>query len=179
MPIQPVTDETPKAQNFFAGQKRKLKLDKWLPKHNNEGEKRALIQFGMPLTGQPAVGHPEFIKATFATMEQEKSAEQLVKLFGSVENCTIEFYDLEENPDAIFTVNGATLDGFEMEKVPEGEISITVLRFDSTVPRNLKLLEFLHKYERKELWAMFTPTQEAIEGGSGSKQMRLQTAKAS
>jgi hypothetical protein len=169
---KPVPDETPKAQNFFAGQKRKLKLDKWSPKHNNEGEKRALIQFGMPLTGQPAIGHPEFIKATFATMEKEKSAEQLVKLLGSVENCTIEFYDLEENPDPTFTVNGATLDGFEMEKIPEGETVITVLRFDSTVPRNLKLLEFLHKYERKDLWAMFTPTQEAIEGGSG-KQMRL------
>jgi hypothetical protein len=164
------------AQNFFSGQKRKLKLDKWNPKHNTEGEKRALIEFVMPLTGQRATGHPEFIKNTFANMEKENSPELFAELGGQIDNCSIEFYDLEENKDEIFILNGATLGGFTMAKVADGETHITVLRFNTTVQRTQKLLKFLHDYERTDVWCTFEPTQADIHESSGAKQMRLDKA---
>lgn len=164
-------DDKPTPQNFFAGQKRKLKLDKWSPKYNNEKEKRVLIDFAMPLTGQPAAGQPEFIKNSFVSMEKEESREKLVELMGTVDNCTIEFYDQPGAKEECMVINGATLDSFAMKRVAEGESHVTLLTFSTTVIRTMKLLKFLHEYERKDVWSQFEPTQADIH--ESGNQMRL------
>jgi hypothetical protein len=176
MARESVQEDKPKAQNFFAGQKRKLKLDGWSPKYNNEKEKRVRIDFAMPLTGQPAVGQPEFIKNSFVSMEKEESREKLVELMGTVDNCSIEFYDQPSAKDECMIINGATLDSFAMKRVAEGESHVTILTFCTTVIRTMKLLKFLHEYERKDVWSQFEPTQAEI---TDNKQMRLAEQKAS
>lgn len=154
-------DNSPR-NNFFAGTKRELTIDKWSPKHNGESEKRVLIDFELPLTGQQVIGHPQFIADSFASMEKEESVEQNIKLAMLLEGMSIEFYDTPGSKDECQVLHSTTLQSFEMARVADGESHITVLRFSATVVRTVAILKFLHTYERKTLFAMFEATQGYI-----------------
>jgi hypothetical protein len=155
-------DQSPR-NNFFPGMKRKLRIDRWNPKHNGEAEKRVLIEFELPLSGQQIIGHPEFIKDTFATMEKEGSVEKRSELAMLIQGMSIEFFDLPENLEKIHTLHEATFQSFELFRKADGESHITVLRFSATVLRTIPLLILLHERERTDLWAMFEATQGFIE----------------
>jgi hypothetical protein len=157
-----VPKDTSPRNNFFAGMKREMTIDKWVPKHNGESEKRVLINFELPLTGQQITGHPVFITDSFASMEKEGSVERNIGLAMQLEGMSIEFYDTPNTKDECQVIHSATLDSFEMARKADGDSHITVLRFGATVARTVALLKWLHTYERKKVFAMFEATQGYI-----------------
>lgn len=154
-------DNSPR-NNFFAGMKRKLTIDGWSPKLNSEQEKRVLVEFELPLSGEQVTGHPQFIADSFASMEKEDSAEKKIELNMLIEGMSISFYDTPGSRDECQEWHSATFQSFEMARTVDGESHITVLRFKATLVRTVAILKWLHTYERKTVWAMFEATQGFI-----------------
>lgn len=166
-----IRDESPR-NNFFSGMKRKLIIDKWSPKLNGESEKRVLIEFELPLTGEQVTGHPQFIRDSFTSMEKEESVEKNIELAMQLDGMSISFYDTLDSKNECQELHSATLQSFEMFRKADGESHITVLRFSATLVRTVAILKWLHTYERKTVFAMFEPTQGFIET-KDSDQMKL------
>jgi hypothetical protein len=170
---KPKASEAPSLRNnFFHGQKRRITIQSWSPKHNGESEKRALIELQMPLTGEQQIGIPQFAIEEFKDLEREDSQAKSIELRTEIENMSAELFDTPESLEGCHEFHGATLRGFSMERVPKGDSHITVLNFNLTVIRTIPLLVWLHKYERKDVWALFEPTQGEIKAKNDG-QMKL------
>lgn len=163
---QAVTD---KRVNFFPGIKRKLTLDDWSPKHNGESEKRVLISFEMPISGQAVTGIPAYLTGPLQDLERSTELDK-ISLNTEIENMSLDIYDLPDSREECQTIHSATLRKFEMVRRDD----IVLLCFNTTVSRTMKLLKFLHEYEAKTVFVEFSPTQAEI--GANAQQMKLKAS---
>jgi len=143
---------------FFPKQKRRLELDRWAPKRNNENEKRVLVEFIMPLTGQPLRGFPDFLQEAFHLFENEGGPARTLDLSTEMEGMTMEFFDTPTSGRMQILV-AATLRAFELIRVPDGDKFLTALKFNTTVPRSIAILKWLHSFEGMTMWAEFDPQE--------------------
>jgi len=144
---------------FFPKQKRRLALERWAPKRNNENEKRVLVEFVMPLTGQPQRGFPEFLQGSFHLFEKENEPARTLDLSTEMEGMTMQFFDTDRSGERTHIFVAATLRAFELVRIPDGDKFLTALKFNTTVPRNMAVLKFLHSYEGMVMWADFDPQE--------------------
>lgn len=155
--------EEPKP-TFFSGRRRKLTIVNCHFKRNAENEQRMLIEFEMPLTGQPIDGYPQFIADAFEAVNKENSActeAQMKKT--EVEGIGLEFFDVESSKGALESLSAATLRNFKLLRRPEASSFIVALTFNTTVPRTKGLVQFLHTYYGMVVSAKFNDTQMKIQ----------------
>jgi len=162
--LAPKTDKNsrPPKQVFFGGSRRKLKILSAAFKCSSEDEQRMLVDFEMPLTGQPVTGFPAFVAEAFEAIDKEDSTCTNWECKVEVEGMTAEFFDLDKSPERLEMLSAATLRKFHLTRRAEGSSFIVVLGFNTTVPRSEDLCCFLHRYYRKHVYAKFDTTSMRI-----------------
>lgn len=155
---------------FFPGSKRKLVLEDWAPKMNNESEKRIRLDFAMQLTGENVVGMPSCIGQPFESMSKEDSADSKTILSTELEGITIEFWATETSKQRALLLTACTLRSFYLTRDEDSTVS---LRFNTTVPRDQVVVLWAHDNQGSTMWAGFTATQPSLKAPAPEKQMKL------
>jgi hypothetical protein len=143
---------------FFPRQRRRATLKDWSPKRNNEHEKRVLINFTIPLTGESLVGIPDFVNDAFVAIEKQGNPIEGITLETEIEGVTLEFFDTPEAKRRCYMLTAATLRKFTLHRKDEQ----TVLSFNTTIPRPIEIYEWLDKYEGCDVFISFDATQASL-----------------
>lgn len=143
---------------FFPRQRRRTTLKDWSPKRNQETEKRVLINFTIPLSGESLVGIPDFVNDAFVAIEKQSNPIEGITLDTEIEGVTLEFFDTPEAKRRCYMLTAATLRKFTLSRREE----ITVLSFNTTVPRPIEIYDWLHKYEGCDCFISFDATQAKL-----------------
>jgi hypothetical protein len=158
---------------FFPRQRRRATLTSWSPKHNQENEKRVLINFAIPLSGNIS-GIPDFATEAFKAIETQDTPIADISLDTEIEGVTLEFFDHNEAKRRCYMLTAATLRKFTLTRKDKE----TLLTFNTTVPRPQEVYEWLHKYEACDLFISFDATQAKLvfaEGEEDPNQSKLFT----
>lgn len=143
---------------FFNGQRRHTQLKSWLPKHNQENEKRILLNFTMPLTGQKIIGFPDFINDSFMAIEKTSAPIEEIILDTEIEGITLEIFDTDEAKRRTQMIPAVTLRKFALERKGDE----TFLTFNTTIQRSKDILMWAHDYEGADIFIQFDATQAKL-----------------
>ena len=159
---------------FFPAKKRLVIMESWSPKRNTENEKRILIKFKMPITGQDLRGFPEFLNEGLHAVDKESSG-GLYLSDVELEQMAVEYFDTDKSSDKVQRASGVTLQGFELSREKEGESYVTVLRYHYNVPWWRGIWKFLDTYWGMKVWCDFVPSPDYVpeQDEQGGKQMHL------
>lgn len=147
---------------FFPKKKIRLELSGWVPKHNSQDEKRARIDFMIPLIDETREGSmPEWAYQEILLLEREGSAADAIPLHITLEGVTLEFWATPTSTGREQLLTAATLDNFVLCRVTRDKQTFLALKCSTNVKRNWSLLRWLDKYECCYMWAEFTPTDPA------------------
>lgn len=170
----------PEKVTFFPNQKRKITLVDVTPKLNTENEKRIMISFEMPLSGQPITGMAGPIAAAYSTVGKLDDCIPKAPITMEIEGMTIESFPHDgKDADREMLISAATLRKLLVSR-PDGnnadDISLT---FNTTVPWNKKLWTWAGDNLGATFFAKFDATQATLvfqEGPAESKQDGLFTS---
>lgn len=146
---------------FFPAKKRQVILESWTPKKNTEDEKRVLLKFKMPITGQDFQGFPEFLSEGFNAVEKERSGGTF-ESDTNLEQMALDYYDTDKSVDKVQRASGVTLQGFTLSREKDGESYVTVLRYHYNVPWWRGIWKFLDVYWGMTLWCDFVPSPDYV-----------------
>lgn len=146
---------------FFEGSRREISLHQLSLKRNTENEKRLRMDIRLTLDGGKIVGFPAFIFEAFDAMSKQPIMKDCY-FDQQIEGMNIDFFPQDQKAEPEFTLRGCTLRDFSIIRVKDGEDGSLVLCFNTTVPRNLKLLKWADEYDGQTLWAKFSEGQMSI-----------------
>lgn len=158
---------------FFPGQRRRINLDDFQPKLNSEKEKRLLLQFIMPITGQPLVGLPGFLGAAVEALEKDGSAIDEANITTELEGVTMDIWATDKSEKRDQLITAATLRKFQMVRKRVKEETIVSLLFNCTIQASEKLLLWAFRNHGADMWIQFTETQPTIPEVKEDGQMNL------
>lgn len=158
---------------FFPGQRRRINLDDFAPKLNSEKEKRLLLAFVMPITGQPFIGLPNFLAAAVEALEKDGSAIDEANITTELEGVTMDIWATDKSEKRDQLITAATLRKFVMVRKREKEDTIVSLKFNCTIQASEKLLIWAFRNHGADMWIQFTETQPTLGAPADDKQMNL------
>lgn len=159
---------------FFPGQRRQITLEGVTAQCNKKGDDRKIVfHVMMPLTGQPLIGFPGFLQPAWEATEKEASAvtESRMKDF-TLEGMKIEFFSQFESKKNIVKLGNKTFYDFVVDREPDGDNYVTVLRFKYRVQETIGAYGFWVKHGFNKVWADFIPDENATKEGD-DQQMTL------
>jgi len=176
--MKPKYDESEDLRfQFFQRSRRKLILEKITPQANGKGDDRKIVMsFMMPITGERLIGFPQFLKSAYEACEQEGShvAKAPLETELQLDGVSLEFYSTEDSAksDRIGLLTNKCLYDFVCEREPDGDTTLTVLRFKLRTKETMGVYGFWVKWGQTKVWADFCPVENALKEGD-DKQMTL------
>lgn len=148
---------------FFPKRRVRVELTDWAPKRNAQGEKRARLDFTIPLIDEARVGEmPAWLLRPLDAMESPDSVQKKTKLDVELEGVTLELWDTPKSAKRAKLLAAATLSDFYLVEVTRDGETYPALTFCSNVPRT-GMLEFCDRYEGCWLWSDFSPVDASKE----------------
>jgi hypothetical protein len=143
---------------FFPKRKVRAYLKGWVPKMNNEGEKRIRLDLEIPMLDEAREGMiPGWVINSLNAMEAPESKESDSGFDTVIEGMTLEFFETPKAPGRSLLLTATTLDGFSLKRIKRDGNTFIALCFNTNVKRS-EALKWADKFEACNLWLEATPS---------------------
>lgn len=171
-------DSTDLRFQFFQRNRRKILMEGINTQVNGKtDDRKVVLSFMLPITGQKLTGLPQFLQPAFEAIEKEHSliARAPLEKDFHLEGMTLEFFSQEDSKERICLLTNKTLYDFCVEREPEGDTLLSVLRFKLRTKETMGVYGFWCKHGVHAIWTDFTPCENAVKE-EDDKQMTLAAA---
>lgn len=150
-----------KKLKFFPGRKVQVHVNTFKAKRDKEGDRSVTIGFRVGLDNDIVKHAPAFVQEAYLGVS--KKGQDAVSLRKQLENITTDFFLLEENDVADIRLARLKLEKIAVKETSnsEGDKSI-VLTFQTDLPYDKALGEWLWKSYGTDLWATFDSAQATL-----------------